>query len=202
MVGYNRRFSPFARVIKEKFRNGPMAMIYRVNAGAIPADSWIQDAEFGGGRIIGEVCHFIDTLSFLTGSLPVSVHANAMVDPNHLNDTLNINLAYRNGSIATISYFANGDKSIPKERVEVYAHGCTAVIDDFKSMTFHTGGKKKVKKLLSQDKGQKNEVKEFIEAVKEGKGDPIPFEEIYSTSLVTFKIQESIRTGESVRLNI
>jgi polar amino acid transport system substrate-binding protein len=112
-----------------------------------------------------------------------------------LNDTLNISLSYENGSIGTISYFANGDKSLPKERVEVYAHGCTAVIDDFKLMTIHEGGKKKTKKLLSQGKGQKEEVRSFVEAIIEGKENPIPFEEIYNTSLVTFKIIESIHTG-------
>jgi len=85
-------------------------MIYRVNAGSIPADSWIQDAEFGGGRIIGEVCHFVDFLTFMNGSLPVYVYAAAMKDPNNLNDVLNISLRYENGSIGTISYFANGDK--------------------------------------------------------------------------------------------
>ena len=200
MVGYNRRFSPFAKIIKEKFGDGPMAMTYRVNAGAVPPDSWIQDADFGGGRIIGEVCHFVDLLTYVNGSLPDSVHANVLNDPNALNDTLTVSLKYENGSIGTICYFANGDTSLPKERVEVHAQGCTAVIEDFKSLSIHVGGKKKVKKLLSQDKGQKNEVKAFIEAIVSGSGETIPLNEIFSTSLVTFKIIESIRTGESIRL--
>ena len=200
MVGYNRRFSPLIRKIKDEFGGGPMALIYRVNAGAISKDSWIQDPEFGGGRIIGEVCHFVDTLTFLTGSLPVSVYANAMNDPNNLNDTLNITLTYLNGSISTISYLANGDKSLPKERIEVFASGATAIIDDFKELTFYSRGKKKKKKLFSQDKGQKEEVKHFVEAILNGTGWPIPFEEIYNTSLVTFKIIESIRTGECIKI--
>ena len=137
-------------------------MTYRVNAGAVPADSWIQDPDFGGGRIIGEVCHFVDLLTYVIGSIPDSVHANVLNDPNALNDTLIVSLKYKNGSIGTISYFANGDKSLPKERVEVYAHGCTAIIEDFKSLTIHAGGKKSKKKLVSQDKGQKNEIREFI----------------------------------------
>ena len=195
MVGYNRRFSPLAEIIKEKFGEGPMSMIYRVNAGYIPADSWIQDTEFGGGRIIGEICHFADFLTFMNnGSLPVSVYAAAMKEPNKLNDVLNIALRYQNGSIGTICYFANGDKSLPKERVEIYANGCTAVLEDFRSLSIYAHGKKKKKKLLSQDKGQKTEVRRFIGAILDGTGEVIPFEEIYSASLVTFKIIESIRS--------
>jgi polar amino acid transport system substrate-binding protein len=200
MVGFNRRFSPFAETVKEKFGEGPMALTYRVNAGAIPQDSWIQDPEFGGGRIIGEVCHFVDFLTFINGSLPVSVHANAFNDPNALNDTLTVSLKYQNGSIGSISYFANGDKSLPKERVEIYANGVTAVIDDFKSLIIHGGGKKKVKKLLSQDKGQKNEVSSFIKAILNGEQSPIPIEEVLSTTDVCFKIIESIRTGQAIQL--
>jgi len=194
IVGYNRRFSPLARIIKETFGEGPMSMIYRISAGYIPADSWIQDIDTGGGRIIGEVCHFVDFLTFLNGSLPVSVYASAMCGANNLNDTLNISLTYQNGSIGTISYFANGDKSLPKELVEIYANGCTAVLNDFRILSIHAHGKKKRKKLLSQDKGQKTEVRQFIEAILNGTGEVIPFEEIYSASLVTFKIIESIRS--------
>ena len=200
MLGYNRRFSPLSERIKKEFNGGPMAMTYRVNAGNIPADSWIQDPEFGGGRIVGEVCHFVDFLTFINGSLPVSVYANVMNDPSHFNDTLNISLKYENGSIGTISYFANGDKSFPKERIEIYANGCVAVLDEFKKLSIHAHGKKKEKKLFSQDKGQKAEVKHFIEAILNGTGAPISFEEIYSASLVTFKVIESIRTGECIRI--
>jgi predicted dehydrogenase len=199
-VGYNRRFSPFAQMIKDSLGSGPMAMTYRVNAGAIPKESWIQDADFGGGRVIGEVCHFVDFLTFLNGSLPVSAHAHVLNDPHHLNDTLTVSLTYANGSIGTISYFANGDKSLPKERVEVFAHGCTAVLEDFRRLTIHARGKSREKKLLSQDKGQKNEVKLFLDAVREGKEPPIPYDELFSTSLATFKIHESIQTGQSVKL--
>ena len=200
MVGYNRRFSPLAVRIKDEFGGGPMAMTYRVNAGAIPGDSWIQDPEVGGGRIIGEVCHFVDFLTFMNGSLPVSLYGAVMDDSRNLNDILNVSLSYDNGSIGSISYFANGDKSLPKERVEIYANGCTAVLDDFKLLKMHASGRKKTKKLMSQDKGQKAEVAAFIDAVLHGKGIPISFEEIYSASLVTFKILESIRAGEVIRI--
>jgi len=200
MVGYNRRFSPFIRQIKDEFGHGAVAMVYRINAGSIPKDSWIQDTEFGGGRIVGEVCHFVDTLSFLAGSLAVSVYAAAMKEHDNLNDTLNVTLTFQNGSIGTISYLANGDKSLAKERIEVFAHGATAIVDDFKELTVYSKGKKKKKKLISQDKGQKEEVKRFVEAILKGTGEPIPFKEIHNTSLMTFKIIESIRSGECIKI--
>ena len=141
MVGYNRRFSPLTKIIKEKFGDGPMAMTYRVNAGAVPLDSWIYDPDFGGGRILGEVSHFVDTLTFLSGSLPVSVFANVMDDAKNLYDTLNISLSYQNGSIGTISYFANGNKRLSKERIEIFSHGSTAVIEHFKSLTLYSNNR-------------------------------------------------------------
>jgi predicted dehydrogenase/threonine dehydrogenase-like Zn-dependent dehydrogenase len=200
MVGYNRRFSPLAKKIKDAFGSGPMSMTYRINAGTIPPDSWIQDIETGGGRIIGEVCHFIDFLTYINGSLPVSVYTTAMLDPEKLNDVINVSLKYQNGSIGSISYCSNGDKSFPKERVEIFTCGCTAVLDDFKTLSIYSKGKKKEKKLISQDKGQKNEVKFFINSILKGTGNVIPFEEIYSTSFTTFKIIESLKTGESISL--
>ena len=200
MVGFNRRFSPLIQEIKKNFPKGPMAMIYRINSGMIPADSWIQDPEIGGGRIIGEVCHFIDLLNFLNGSLPISVFAAVMKDPQNLEDALNISITYQNGSIGTISYLSNGDKSLPKERLEIFANRCSAILDDFKSLTIYANGQKKQKKLLNQDKGQKSQVQTFINAILSGSGSPIPLEEIYSASFVPFKIIESIRTGKCIRL--
>lgn len=200
MVGYNRRFAPLTQIIKKEFINGPMSMIYRVNSGNIPADSWIQDMEIGGGRILGEVCHFVDLLSYMNGSLPISVYANSMKDPNNFNDVLNVSLAYENGSIGTICYYANGDKSFPKERIEIFADGSTAVLDDFKTLTIYSCGKKRVKKLLTQDKGQKSEVKLYIDSIRNGNGEVIPFDEVYNTSFVTFKILESIRTRECINV--
>jgi predicted dehydrogenase/threonine dehydrogenase-like Zn-dependent dehydrogenase len=201
MVGYNRRFSPLAAMIRDELGGGPMAMLYRVNAGAIPPDSWIQDAAFGGGRIIGEVCHFVDLLSWMNGSLPVSVNASAMKAPGDLNDTLSISISYENGAVGTIAYFANGDKSVPKEHLEIFSRGCTGVIDDFRSAAVFARGKKKEKKLVSQDKGQKEEVRAFIDAVLKGQGAPIPFAEIYSASKVTFGIVEALRIGQAIRLD-
>lgn len=200
MVGFNRRFAPLVRLAKKSFGSGPIAMTYRINAGFIPSDSWIQDPDIGGGRIIGEVCHFIDLMTFMNESLPVSVHAMALQTPENLDDVLNVSLAYENGSIGTISYFSNGDKSLPKERCEIFANRTTAIIDDFKELAFYSRGKKRVKKLLSQDKGQQNEVKDFIEAIRSGADHLIPFEEIYSTTMVTFKIIESLRSAACVKV--
>ena len=200
MVGYNRRFSPLAAKMKAITGSGPMAMAYRVNAGAIPADSWIQAPETGGGRIVGEVCHFVDFLIFINGSLPVSVFASAMDDPQGLNDVVAITMKFQNGSVGTICYYSNGDKAMPKERVEVFSSGLSMVLDDFKNLVVYGNGKKKTHKLLNQDKGQKEEVKQFLKSVQDGEPNPIPWSEIYSTSLTTFKILESMRTSRPVAL--
>jgi polar amino acid transport system substrate-binding protein len=200
MVGFNRRFAPLTLEMKKNLGDGPMAMICRVNAGHIPVNSWIQDPAVGGGRVIGEVCHFIDFLTFLNGSLPVSLHAAAMNSSSGSNDTLTLTLQFQNGSIGTVSYFANGDKSLPKEKLEVFVNGCVHVLDDFKTLTIHAQGKTREKRLRVQDKGQKNGVGQFIRAILQG-GDPvIPFEEIHATTLVTLKAMESLRTGESISL--
>jgi polar amino acid transport system substrate-binding protein len=200
MVGYNRRFAPLAQKIKAQFGSGPLAMTYRVNAGRIPADSWIQVPAVGGGRMVGEVCHFIDFLTWFNGSLPVSVHAAAMADPEHLSDTVILSLAFQNGSVGTIAYFANGDKRLPKERLEVFAHGCTAVLDDFKRLEIYKGGRRTSENQLNQDKGQKAEVTTFMRAILNGGTPPIGLDELFSTSLVTFKALESIATGQTIRL--
>lgn len=200
MVGFNRRFAPLSRYLKNAFPQGPLAMTYRINAGQIPSDSWIQDPEAGGGRIVGEVCHFVDYLTWLNGSLPVSVYAASMKEPQNLDDVVNVSLVFENGSIGTISYLSNGDKTLPKERVEVFGFGASAVLEDFKSVSIFAGGRRKQKKLFNQDKGQKDQVHSFVNAIADGSGSPISLEEIYSTTLTTFRIMESIRTGECVKL--
>ena len=200
MVGYNRRFSPLTKMMKEKITTGPMSMIYRINAGAIPADSWIQDMEIGGGRIIGEVCHFIDYLTFVNGSLPVSVYAAAMKDAQCLNDTVNVSLSFENGSIGTISYFANGSKFLPKEYIEIHNMGATLAITGFRQLEVFTNRRDFQKKLFSQDKGQKGAVAEFLKSVKNGRISPISFEEIYTTSLVAFKAIESLKAGKAIKI--
>lgn len=195
MVGFNRRFSPFAIEIKKNFGDGRMTMLYRVNAGRIPADTWIQDLETGGGRIVGEACHFIDFLSFINGSAPVSVSAVSMSDEDNLNDAVNISLKFKNGSIGTISYFSNGNKGMAKEYVEINSSGSTAVINDFKELTIYGKGKPSKKKLLNQNKGQKEMVEAFISSIESAGKVPISLEETYLTTLATFKVMDSIYNG-------
>jgi predicted dehydrogenase/threonine dehydrogenase-like Zn-dependent dehydrogenase len=201
VVGYNRRFSPFIREAKKTLGVGPMAAVCRVNAGAMAADSWIQDLELGGGRIIGELCHFVDTLSFIIGSSPISVFAAAIPDPFHNQDTLQVCLKYCDGSTSTISYLANGAKSLAKERIEVFSHGITAVIDDFKTLSIYSKDQIQKKNLLSQNKGQADEVRIFLDAIRKGNTKVISFSELYNTSLVTFKVLESIERGANITLS-
>ncbi len=196
MVGFNRRFSPLAELLKERLADGPKAMIYRVNAGAIPRDSWIHDPDIGGGRIIGEVCHFIDFLTWMCDSLPVRVHAVALDDPQNLHDTVSISLEFQNGSTGMISYFANGSKQLDKEYVEVYSAGATGILRDFRSLEIHGSGKPYKKKLMSQNKGQREMIRTFIQSVRDGGAPPIPREQLFAVSLASFRVLDSLRLKE------
>lgn len=199
MVGFNRRFAPLLdKVMQKLHKNTLKATNYRINVGKIPADHWTQDPDVGGGRIVGEVCHFVDLCMYISGSKPVLVHASAMDTAQNLNDTLVVNLKFENGSVATISYFANGSKKLEKEYLEIYSNGMTAVLHDFKRLEFY-GNKKEVTKS-TQDKGHAEEVKQFLKAVEKGLPTPIPFEDVYLSSLIPFKILESIRSGKAIRL--
>jgi polar amino acid transport system substrate-binding protein len=196
MLGFNRRFAP--QIVKAKAffdkLNVPLSINYRINAGTIAADHWVHDKNVGGGRIIGEVCHFIDLLTFITGSKVKSLSANAMKDAKHLTDTLTINFQFENGSIGTISYFSNGNKNLDKEYLEIFGAGQVIVIDDFKDMLTY-GSSKKTDSLSKQDKGHKQEVTVFLEAITKGKESPIGFDEIYHSMFCTFKVEESIAMG-------
>ena len=195
MVGFNRRFSSLAAELKENFSQaGPLAISYRINAGAIPRESWIQNEE-GGGRIVGEVCHFADFLQFLTGADPVEVFAYAVATDGGLNDTLSVVLRFSDGSTGNINYFATGDKAFPKERIEVYGGGSVAVLDDFRVLETWRNGKRKVTKRLQQDKGFDQEITAFIEAARKGAEMPISFRSLALTTRVTLAIEESLRTG-------
>lgn len=198
MVGFNRRFAPQIIKIKNLFMTKqPKAINYRINAGYIPREHWIQDKEIGGGRIIGEVCHFIDLAMFLAGSLPARLSASVMEDGMGLLDTIITNISFKDGSIASVSYFANGSKELKKEYLEVFSNGVTAVLDDFKELTIY-GRSKKTEKLISQDKGHKNEVESFLNSIKNGEETPIPFEEIYYSTKMSFDILKSIQRKETI----
>lgn len=197
MTGFNRRFSSLSLQLKEelnKAENLPVAIQYRINAVVVPPAHWIHDPLKGGGRLIGEVCHFIDYCSFLTGSLPESVSAVSIPDVNHQNDTLCVSIRFRNGSIASINYFSNGSKKVSKEFIEVFYGGKTAVIDDFISLTVY-GEKSQTTKLASQDKGHQSSFREFFNAIHLGTAPPIPFVEQYYSMKATFLAGDSIRNG-------
>ncbi|MDR0606120.1 MAG: Gfo/Idh/MocA family oxidoreductase [Bacteroidales bacterium] len=192
MIGFNRRFSPHAKMVKKAVGNGKMSMLYRINAGYIPADVWIQDIKIGGGRIIGEACHFIDLMTYMCGSLPVRVTASAMQDSRNLNDTVNILVDFANGSTGVVAYYANGSTGLEKEYFEVYSSGTTAIIEDFKKCRIYGKGKVKKSKLMAQDKGQKNMLATFFDSLKEGKS-VIPLNEMFAVTAASFAAVRSLQ---------
>jgi len=194
MIGFNRRFSPHAREIKKKLGSGKMSMIYRCNAGSIPGDSWIQDMKVGGGRIIGEACHFIDFMAYICGSKPVKVMASVMPDNQNLNDTMNIIVEFENGSSGVVAYYANGSKAMHKEYFEVFSAGASATIDDFNETKFYTKGKPAKFSTRSQDKGQKTMMENFFAEIRNGKT-PIPMDEIFAVTLASFAALKSVQEG-------
>ena len=172
-----------------------MSMIYRINAGSIPKDNWLQDIEIGGGRILGEVCHFIDYLTYLNGSLPTKVSAQVLTDPENLNDTVNIMLQFENGSTGVVCYYANGSKSLPKEYVEVFASGATAILNDYKELRIYGKGKPSKTKLINQNKGQKEMIDAFLNGIIDNGEAPISFSEVVSVTRTCFKVLDSIKSG-------
>lgn len=202
MVGYNRRFAPHIQSIKQALHHDhPLVMEYRINAGPVPPEHWTQDKDIGGGRIIGEVCHFIDLLMFLANSRPVSVTASVLPDALNLQDNVQILLQFKNGSSGTITYIAKGNKKLAKERLEIHQAGNSYIVDDFKVLYEH-GAKAKRHKLGSWDKGHKNEVVAFLDCLRNGKEPPIPPDELFYTSLTTFKVLESISHQCTIPIDI
>ena len=200
MVGFNRRFSPLVRKASEIFarRSGPLSILYRVNAGRIPREHWAQDPEKGGGRIIGEVCHFVDLLHYLIGAPPISVFAEAVSgnNPSVVNqDSVFITLRFADGSNGAIAYLAEGDAGLGKERVEIFGEQRTFVLDDYRRASLYHKGKEEQFTLRSQDKGQADEVKAVCAMVLEGGPSPISLEELAATTRATFRIVESLRSG-------
>ena len=198
MVGFNRRFSPLVQSLKSRLTDAPVSMLCRVNAGAIPADHWIQDPDVGGGRIVGEVCHFIDLLTFFAGHPPVRVFASAMPDPHGLNDTVAVNLEFANGSVGAVMYYANGHRSVAKEYLEIYQVGQTGIIQDFKGLTIRGGQRPFKKRLFVQDKGQKEMVRRFLDLVIHGGTPLIPAADIFAVTRATFAVREFLRHRQPV----
>ena len=199
MIGFNRRFSPHTESLKKWLAThpGPKSIIITVNAGEIPADHWTQDAEIGGGRIIGEACHFIDLARFLADSAITAVHTNTMTGgEGRLGDCVSIQIGFSDGSIATVHYLANGSKDFPKERIEIFAGGRVLVCNNFRNSN-EIGGKRSLK-TRGQDKGHANEIKTFISALKNGGDWPIPAEQLFEVSAATIKaanqVQETLKS--------
>jgi predicted dehydrogenase/threonine dehydrogenase-like Zn-dependent dehydrogenase len=202
-VGFNRRFSTLAQQLHVSLlnRQEPLHAHYRVNAGFIPASHWTQDEAIGGGRIIGEACHFIDLITYLVGALPVKVSAHAL--PNngkYKEDNVSMTFTFADGSIGVVDYLANGDKSMPKERLELFCGGMVAVLDDYVSLTTVKDGKRKEERI-AQDKGWRAEMAAFAESVRAGKEPPIPYEQIIAVTKSTFAAVESIRSGNGVEIS-
>ena len=193
MVGFNRRFSPHSVQIKKWLSSnpGPISIVLTINAGAIPADHWTQDLKIGGGRIIGEGCHFIDLARFFANSPITSHHAVPMCGADgRLGDTVSIQLGFANGSIATIHYLANGSKDFPKERIEIFSSGKVLACDNFRK-SFEIGGKGK-KKTSTQNKGHADELKAFFNSIGSGVEWPIPADELLEVSRVTIDVAASV----------
>ena len=188
MIGFNRRFAPQIKKIKGLLShiNEPKSFIMTVNAGHIPIDHWTQDLEVGGGRIIGEACHFIDLLRFLAGE--VIVKSQIQIMDSSTKDTASIQLSFIDGSIGSIHFFSNGSKSLPKERLEVYAKGGVLQLDNYRKLTGYGWPGFKKMNLWQQDKGQKACSKAFIDAISEGNPSPIPIDEIFEVSEISIKL--------------
>lgn len=201
-TGFNRRFSPLAGQLKSLVSSlqEPMHVHYRVNAGAIPLNHWTQDPHIGGGRIIGEGCHFVDFITFLVGAAPISVTAHALPDNGkYREDNVSMTFTFPDGSIGVVDYLANGDKSFPKERVEVFCSGQIAVLDDFVSLTTVKDGKKK-ETSGAQNKGWVDEWKAFARTIREGGAPPIPYEQLIGVTKATFAAVESLKKQEIIKL--
>jgi len=198
MVGFNRRFAPLALKMKELIGDnvGPVNIVATMNAGAIPPDVWVHDPEVGGGRIIGEACHFIDLCSYLAGSRVTAVCMNAMgVNPDETTDNASILLKYENGSNAVINYFANGSKSYAKERVEVFSQQKVLVMDNWRKLQGYGFGKFK-SASSAQDKGHANQFSMFVERLQKGGEALIPFGDLVNTTKASFAAIESMKRGE------
>ena len=205
LVGFNRRFAPVCERIKQEFANTlePFVINIRVNAGLIPKDHWTQQAEIGGGRIAGEVCHFIDLMQYFTNAEPVKVFAESISTDNEKitpEDNVAIVVKFSDGSVGNLTYLANGDKAMPKENIEIFSAGNIGVINDFKDGLLYKNGK--TTKLKSSGKGHKEEVETFLNAVKNGKESPISFRSICLTTITTFKILDSLHTGLPQQINL
>jgi predicted dehydrogenase len=201
LTGFNRRFSPLTQNLRKHVIGKPLAMTYRVNAGAIPATSWVQDVDAGGGRIVGELCHFIDTMQAMCDADVVEVYASAVGDAARLPadpDNLTVQLRFADGSVGAIIYASGGSAEFPKERFEVFGGGVSAAIDNWRKLTARGPGVRiDDTRWLATAKGHAEEMAAFITAVKTGVS-PITFASQVNVTRATFAIQTSLREGVPV----
>lgn len=205
MVGYNRRFSPFILKAKDFIKKSaePKIIHYRVNAGFIPLNHWVHDPSQGGGRIVGEGCHFIDLCIYLAGSKPVSIQTIGLPNIGKYNDdNVVINIIFDDGSIATIEYLANGDKSVEKETLEIFSGGKVVQLIDFRKLVLTSNGKKtQYQSRFAQDKGHMGSWQAFINSIELNLEVPISFEELFMSSVTTFCAVESFRKNKIINMN-
>jgi predicted dehydrogenase/threonine dehydrogenase-like Zn-dependent dehydrogenase len=205
-VGFNRRFAPHAVKLHDFFaaRREPLWAHVRVNAGFLPPDHWLHDPAVGGGRIIGEGVHFIDFLTYLVGAPPVSVTAAALPDGGrYRQDNLTLIFAFSDGSTGTLSYLANGDKSVPKERIEVFSGGRVGVLDDFRALELVVDGRRsRDRSRLRQDKGHKAEWVAFAAAIESGGPPPIPYGHLRGVHLAAYAAMRALQTGQAESIKV
>jgi polar amino acid transport system substrate-binding protein len=196
-VGYNRRFAPLVDTLKASIARGPLSMVYRVNAGPLPAGSWIGDPAVGGGRVIGEMCHFVDLMTHLCAALPVRVSAARVRQAGTDPDTLSAVLEFADGSIGTLTYVSNGSKTLFKELLEVHWGGCSAVLTDFRRLSLFTEHTRKTYRRLTADKGQGTMVRRFFESVAKGEPSAFPLAELVAVSRTTFRLLDAVSDRQS-----
>ena len=199
MVGFNRRFSPLTEKLKSFFagRSEPMLVHVRCNAGFLPRSSWVQDPD-NGGRIVGELCHFVDWARAVVGCPMQTITAAALPDAGRYSrDNVTVIIGFKDGSVANLLYAANGDRAVAKEYFEVFCGSSIARIDDFKALYLSRNGKTETLKGR-QDKGHRREVELTVEAMKQGRNAPIPFEQLVEVSEATLAIEEAISTRRTV----
>jgi predicted dehydrogenase len=205
MVGFNRRFSPLTIELREFFRErGPLTMTYRVNAGPIPPESWIHGTQ-GGGRILGEVCHFVDFLQFVTGAEPIEVYAipqpgSSGEGSGSKPETLIALTRWSDGSIGTIEYLATGDRALAKERIEIHGGGRSAILDDFRRLERWADGKRQQRQFFQQRKGFTEEMAAFLAALRSGEPFPTSWTSLVQTTRATFAIEQSLQDARPIRL--
>ena len=201
-VGFNRRFAPLAQKMKSLLGNSdaPMNIVATMNAGYILPEVWVHDIEVGGGRIIGEACHFIDLCTYFSGSRVKAVCMNALgKQPNENTDNASILLKYENGTNAVINYFANGSKSYSKERLEVFSQERVLIMDNWRKLKGY-GFKNFSSKSSSQDKGHTNQFNLLVERIQQGGGPLIPFDEIINTTKASFAAIQSLKEGKWIEV--